>query len=404
MVVHATTRSVSTAEPGAVRDHSLERIVAQERTPQAAHLHSADGVRLPLSQQRLPDSWRLTHGVRSLRQELAAAFLNRPFDMIRWMKAVRVSRTGGPEVLEYIDVDRPDPKEGQVLMRVEAVGVNFVDAYNRSGLYKQPLPFTSGSEAAGVVERVGEGVTGFKAGDRVAFARQPGAYAEYVVVPAAAVVPLPDGVDARTAAAAMLQGMTAHYLATSVHPIREGEIVLVHAAAGGVGALLVQLAKRAGARVFGTASTGHLDVAREAGCDVVIDYTKEDFEPIVRNGTSGYGCDAVYDSVGKTTFEKSVDCVAVRGTLALFGQSSGPVAAIDPGRLAKNAIFFTRPGLHHYIHSREELLERATSVLTWVRAGRLKLRIDRELPLSQAAEAHRLLEARQTSGKLILIP
>ena len=324
--------------------------------------------------------------------------------MLLAMKAVRVSRTGGPEVLEYVDVDTPAPAAGQVLMRVEAVGVNFVDAYNRSGLYKQPLPFTSGSEAAGVVEKLGRDVNGFKEGDRVAFARQPGAYAEYVVVPAQALVPLPEGVDARTAAAAMLQGMTAHYLAMSVHHIREGETVLVHAAAGGVGALLVQLAKAAGARVFGTASTAHLDVARQAGCDVVIDYTKEEFEPIVRELTKGRGCDAVYDSVGRTTIENSIDCVAVRGTLALFGQSSGPVAAIDTAKLAKNAIFFTRPGLHHYIHSREELLERSTAVLTRIREGRLKLRIDRELPLSQAAQAHRLLEARQTSGKLLLIP
>lgn len=320
------------------------------------------------------------------------------------MKAIRVSRTGAPEVLEYVDVDTPAPQTGQVRVRVEAVGVNFVDAYNRSGLYKQPLPFTAGSEAAGVVDSVGDGVNEFRAGDRVAFARQPGAYAEFVVVPAKALVSLPEGVDARTAAAAMLQGMTAHYLATSVHPIREGESVLVHAAAGGVGALLVQLAKRAGARVFGTASTGHLDVAREAGCDVVIDYTCEDFATIVLDRTNGQGCDAVYDSVGKTTFEKSIDCVAVRGMLALFGQSSGPVTTLDPALIAKNAIFFTRPGLHHYIHTREELLERATSVLTWIRDAELQLRIDRELPLSQAAEAHRLLEARKTSGKLLLIP
>lgn len=328
---------------------------------------------------------------------------------LRWnydriVKAVRVSRTGGPEVLEYVDVDTPTPKAGEVLVRVEAIGVNFVDAYNRSGLYKQPLPFTSGSEAAGIVEGAGDGVSGWKKGDRVAFARQPGAYAEYVVVPARALVPLPDGIDARTAAAAMLQGMTAHYLATSVHRIGEGESVLVHAAAGGVGALLVQLAKMAGARVFGTASTAHLDVARNAGCDVVIDYTNEEFEPVVLQQTNGHGCEAVYDSVGRTTIEKSIGCVAVRGTLALFGQSSGPVAAIDTARLAKNAIFFTRPGLHHYIHSREELLQRATAVFGWIRDARLKLRIDRELPLSQAAEAHRLLEARQTSGKLLLIP
>ena len=320
------------------------------------------------------------------------------------MKAIRVSRTGGPEVLEYVEVDTPSPKPGEVLIRVEAIGVNFVDAYNRSGLYKQPVPFTSGSEAAGVVEALGDGVIEVRRGDRVAFARQPGAYAQFVAVPARAVVALPEGVDTRTAAAAMLQGMTAHYLATSVHRIREGESVLVHAAAGGVGALLVQMARSAGARVFGTASTAHLGVARDAGCDVVIDYTKDDFEPVIREHTNGRGCEAVYDSVGATTIDRSIDCVAVRGTLALFGQSSGPVATIETARLAKNAIFFTRPGLHHYIHSREELLERATDVLTSIREGRLKLRVDRELPLSQAAEAHRLLEGRKTSGKLLLIP
>ena len=314
------------------------------------------------------------------------------------MKAIRVSQTGGPEVLEVVDIDVPQPQAGQARVKLEAIGVNFIDAYHRSGLYKLPLPFTPGSEGAGVVDEVGEGVTEIRKDDRVAYAMVPGAYAEYAIAPAAKLVPLPDAIDFKHAAAAMLQGMTAHYLATSVYAIREGDTVLVHAAAGGVGALLVQIAKMRGARVYGTASTAHLDVAREAGCDVVIDYTKEDFAAIAQN------CNAVYDSVGKTTFEKSVDCVGLRGTLALFGQSSGPVTSFEPSRLAKNGVFLTRPSLGHYTHTREELLGRAKDVLGWIAGGRLRLRIDRELPLTEAAEAHRLLEGRKTSGKVLLVP
>jgi NADPH:quinone reductase len=320
------------------------------------------------------------------------------------MKAIRVSQLGGPEVLQYVDVDDPKPAAGEALVRIEAIGVNFIDVYHRTGLYKLPLPFTPGSEAAGVVEAVGDGVDSVKKGDRVAYAMVRGAYAQFAVAPADKLVPLPDAVDAKTAAAAMLQGMTAHYLSTSVHPIAAGETVLVHAASGGVGALLVQMAKMRGARVFGTASTKHLHIAREAGCDVVIDYTKDDFESIVMAETAGKGCNAVYDSVGRTTFDKSLECCGLRATLGLFGQSSGTVPPFDPGRLAKNGVFLTRPSLGHYTHTREELLDRSREVLEWIGSGRLTLRIDREVPLRDAAEAHRALEARETTGKVLLIP
>jgi NADPH2:quinone reductase len=320
------------------------------------------------------------------------------------MKAIRVSQTGGREVLQYVDVAMPKPGPGEALVRIEAIGVNFIDVYHRTGLYKMPLPFTPGSEAAGIVEEIGDGVDLVKRGHRVAYAMVRGAYAEYAVVPADKLVPLPDAIDAKTAAAAMLQGMTAHYLSMSTHRIDDGETVLVHAAAGGVGALLVQMAKMRGARVLGTASAKHLHIAREAGCDVVIDYTKDDFESIVMSETGGKGCAVVYDSVGKTTFDKSLDCCGLRATLALFGQSSGTVPPFEPSRLAKNGVFLTRPSLGHYIHTRDELMGRAHDVFNWIGDGRLKLRIDREAPLRDVAEAHRALEARETTGKVLLIP
>ncbi len=320
------------------------------------------------------------------------------------MKAIRVSQTGGCDVLQYVEVDDPKPGPGEALVRIEAIGVNFIDVYHRTGLYKMPLPLTPGSEAAGIVDAIGDGVDSVKEGDRVAYAMVRGAYAEYAVVPADKLVPLPDAIDAKTAAAAMLQGMTAHYLSTSTHRIESGETVLVHAAAGGVGALLVQMAKMRGARVFGTASTKHLQIATEAGCDVVIDYTKDDFESIVMSETGGKGCNAVYDSVGKTTFDKSLECSGLRATLALFGQSSGMVPPFEPGRLAKNGVFLTRPTLFHYTATREELLGRARDVFEWIESGKLKLRIDREVPLRDVAEAHRALEARETTGKVLLIP
>jgi len=320
------------------------------------------------------------------------------------MHAIRVSKTGGREVLEYAEVERPSPKEGEALVRIEAAGVNFIDVYHRSGLYKLELPFTPGSEAAGVVEEIGAGVEGIQQGDRVAYAMAPGAYAEFAALPAAKLVAIPDGIDTRTAAAAMLQGMTAHYLSASTYPLKAGSTALVHAAAGGVGGILVQMAKQRGARVFGTASTPKLDIVRGDGADEVIDYTKSDFESEVMRFTGGKGVDVVYDSVGKTTFDKSLDVLALRGMLVLFGQSSGVVPPFDPARLAKKGAFLTRPSLGHYTATREELLWRARELFEGLQSGAVRLRIDRELPLRDAAEAHRLLESRETAGKLLLIP
>lgn len=320
------------------------------------------------------------------------------------MHAIQVSKTGGPEELVYASVDRPKPGKGEALVRIEAIGVNFIDVYHRTGLYKLPLPFTPGSEGAGVVEEVGPEVDGVKAGDRVAYAMSPGSYAEYAVVPAWKLVPLPRAIDARTGAALMLQGMTAHYLITSVYPLKAGDTALVHAAAGGVGGQLVQMAKRKGARVFGTASTAKVGLARELGADAVIDYTTTDFEAEVQRLTGGAGVNVVYDGVGKTTFDKSLDSLAVRGYLALYGQSSGVVPPFDPSRLAKKGAFLTRPSLGHYAQTREELAWRAGEVFEAVVSGTLRVRIDRELPLRDAAEAHRLLEGRKTTGKLVLIP
>lgn len=320
------------------------------------------------------------------------------------MKAIRVQTTGDPDVLDYIDVPTPAPGDGEALVRLEAIGVNFIDVYHRTGLYPMPLPFTPGSEGAGVVESVGANVREVKPGDRVAYAMARGSYADHHIVPADRLVPIPDGVDVRTAAAAMLQGMTAHYLAASTCPLKPGSSAIVHAAAGGVGGLLVQIAKSRGARVYATASAGKLDIPRSNGADVVIDYTSDDFEQIVMDDTKGAGVDVVYDSVGRTTFDKSLNCVATRGVLALYGQSSGPVGPFDPARLAKRAIFLTRPSLGHYTATREELLWRARDVFDAIRAGTLRLRIDRELPLREAAEAHRLLEGRKTTGKLLLVP
>jgi len=321
------------------------------------------------------------------------------------MYAIQVKRHGGPEALEYVEVETPRPKNGEALVRLEAIGVNFVDVYHRTGLYRLELPLTPGSEGAGVVEEVGPGVTEVRKGDRVAWAMVVGSYAEYAVVPAWKLVPIPSGIDARTAAAAILQGMTAHYLATSTYPLKKSDTALVHAAAGGIGGLLVQVAKMRGARVFGTVSTEEkAKIAREAGADEVINYKDRDCETEVMRLTGGKGVNVVYDSVGKTTFDKSLNCVTRRGLLALFGQSSGPVPPVDPARLAKNGIYLTRPSLTHYAADREELLIRAGEIFTWIREGRLKLRIDRDLPLHDASKAHRLLEGRETKGKLILLP
>src|SRR3989442_9543482 len=314
------------------------------------------------------------------------------------MRAIQVKRHGGPEALEYVEVETPRPKNGEALVRLEAIGVNFVDVYHRTGLYRLELPLTPGSEGAGVVEEVGPGVTEVRKGDRVAWAMVVGSCAEYAVVPAWKLVPIPSGIDARTAAAAILQGMTAHYLAISTYPLKKSDTALVHAAAGRIGGVLVQVAKMRGARVFGTVSTEEkAKIAREAGADEVINYKERDFEAEVMRLTGGKGVNVVYDSVGKTTFDKSLNCVARRGLLALFGQSSGPVPPFDPARLAKNGIYITRPSLLHYNADRDELLWRAGDVLSWIKNGKLRVRIDRELPMRDAAGAHRLLEGRQTS-------
>ncbi|MGD0266848.1 MAG: quinone oxidoreductase [Candidatus Methylomirabilota bacterium] len=321
------------------------------------------------------------------------------------MKAIRVHELGGPDVLQYEEIPLPSPGPGQAVVKVEAIGLNFIDCYLRSGLYKTALPFTPGMEAAGTVTATAPGVTEVRTGDRVAYAPHIGAYAEYAAVPADRLVKLPAGMDSHSAAATMLQGMTAHYLAISTHPLKKGDTALVHAAAGGVGLLLIQIAKMRGARVFGTVSTEEkAALAREAGADEVILYTEKDFEAEVMRLTSGKGVNVVYDSVAKTTFDKSLNCVGMRGVLALFGQSSGPVPSLDPARLAKNAIFLTRPGLGQYTATRAELLQRAGDLFDWIASGKLKLRISRTLPLKDAAEAHRLLEGRKTTGKVLLIP
>lgn len=321
------------------------------------------------------------------------------------MQAVRIHEHGGPEVLRSEQVPTPTPGQGQALVRLVACGVNFIDVYQRKGLYKIELPATLGQEGAGVVEAVGPDVTEVKPGDRVAYSNVLGSYAEYALVPAQRLVPIPDGVTYQQAAAAMLQGMTAQYLVTSTYPLKPGDVCLVHAAAGGVGLLLVQMAKRRGAVVIATVSTEEkAKLAREAGADHVILYTQQDFEQEVLRITEGRKLQVAYDSVGKDTFEKSLNCLALRGMLVLYGQSSGPVPPFDPQLLAqKGSLFLTRPVLWNYTATREELLWRAGEVLGWVRTGELKLRIDRAVPLSQAAEAHRALEGRQTTGKVLLL-
>jgi NADPH2:quinone reductase len=322
------------------------------------------------------------------------------------VKAIRVHATGGPEALVFEDAPRPSPKRDEALVKVEAAGVNFIDVYFRTGAYPAPLPLTSGSEGAGTVVEVGADVTAVKAGDRVASVGLGGSYAAFALAPAERLALVPDGVSTKQAAAVMLQGMTAHYLTTSTVPLAKGDACLVHAAAGGVGLLLCQMAKRRGARVIGTVSTeAKAALAREAGADEVILYTKEDFVAETRRHTGGKGVRVVYDSVGKTTFEKSLDVLAPRGTMVLFGQSSGGVAPLDPQVLnRKGSLFLTRPTLAHYTATREELLARAGEILSWVRDGSLRVRIDRELPLARASDAHRALEARETTGKVLLIP
>ncbi len=320
------------------------------------------------------------------------------------MKAIQVKETGGPEKMELVDTPPPQPGPKQALVKLEASGVNFIDVYFRIGLYKADTPITLGNEGAGTVVAVGPDVTDVKVGDRVAYAMARGSYAEFAVVPAWQLVPIPSRVNFVTAAAAMLQGMTAHYLTHSTYPLKSGETCLVHAAAGGAGGLIVQMAKMRGARVFGTVSTeAKAAIARESGVDEAILYTQQDFETEVKRLTDGRGVDVVYDSVGKTTFDKSLNSLRMRGTLALFGQSSGPVPPFDPSILnVKGSLFLTRPTLAHYVQNREELLWRAGAVLNGIEGGTLKMRIDRSYPLAEAAQAHRDLESRKTSGKLVL--
>ncbi len=322
------------------------------------------------------------------------------------MKAIRVHQTGGPEVLEFEDIPVPKPSPGEVLVELRASGINFIDTYHRQGLYKLRLPFVPGMEGAGVVSAIASDVANFKPGDRVAYAMSIGSYAEQAAVPASKLVRLPPELGFETGAAAMLQGLTAHYLTKSTFLLKPGQVALVHAAAGGVGLLLVQVAKLLGATVFGTVSTEQkADLAREAGADQVILYTKSDFEAEIKRLTSGRGVDVVYESVGRETFEKSLNCLKPRGFLVLYGQSSGSVGAFDPQILnAKGSLFLTRPSLNHYLATREELDARAADLFGWIREGRVKLRIGGQYPLQKAAEAHMDLEARKTTGKLLLIP
>jgi NADPH2:quinone reductase len=323
------------------------------------------------------------------------------------MKAIRVHQLGGPEVLKLEEIPDPQPGPGEAVVRVEAAGVNFIDVYHRTGLYKvASLPFTLGQEGAGTVESVGTGVEEVAAGDRVAWTIVQGAYAEKALVPVAKLVPLPAGVSARQGAAAMLQGMTAHYLACSTYPLKAGDTCLVHAAAGGVGLLLCQIAKLRGARVLGTTSSEEkAALAREAGADEVILYTEKDFAVEVKRLTGGKGVEVIYDSVGKTTFEKGFDCLVPRGMMVTFGQSSGKIPPFDPAILnVKGSLFLTRPSLGHYIATREELLARAGDVLGWIRDGKLQLRTEHDFPLAEAADAQRALEGRKTTGKVLLIP
>ncbi len=322
------------------------------------------------------------------------------------MKAIRVHQIGGPEAMQYDDVAMPEPKEGEARVRVESIGVNFIDTYHRVGLYKLPLPATLGQEAAGVVDAVGAGATEVKVGERVVYSGVQGSYAEYAVAPAWRLVPVPANVSTRDAAAVLLQGMTAHYLAFSTYPLKAGDTALVHAAAGGLGLLLTQIAKRRGARVIGTAGSDEkAQLARAMGADDVIVYTREDFEAEVKRLTDGKGVDVVYDSVGKSTYEKSLNCLRWRGMLVLCGNASGAVPPIDPLALStRGSLFMTRPTLAHYTRDRAELLSRANDLFGWIAAGKLKVRIDKTFALKDAADAHRYVESRASKGKILLTP
>jgi NADPH2:quinone reductase len=322
------------------------------------------------------------------------------------MKAMRIHQFGGPEVMQYEEVPTPTPGPGQVLVRLAAAGLNYIDVYQRTGMYPNKLPYTMGLEGSGTVAGLGPQVVGFKEGEPVAYTGVPGAYAEYALVPAERLVHMPAQVDVKVGAAAMLQGMTAHYLAYTTYPLQAGDTCLIHAAAGGVGLLLVQMARQCGARVFGTVSTpDKAALAREAGADEVILYTTQDFAAEVKRLTNGKGVNVVYDSVGKTTFEKSLNSLAPLGYMVLYGQASGPVPPFDAAILnAKGSLFLTRPSLFHYTADRASLEKRAGDVLGWIASGKLKVRMEHTFALAKAADAHRSLEGRKTTGKVLLIP
>ena len=322
------------------------------------------------------------------------------------MKAIRVHTPGGPEVMKLEEIAEPTAGAGQAVVKIEAAGLNFIDVYFRSGMYKAPLPLTPGLEAAGTVTAVGPGVTDLKPGDRVAYTGISGSYAQVNVCPADRLVKLPDKLTFRDGAAAMLQGMTAHYLTRSTYPLKKGDTALVHAAAGGMGLLLTQMAKMFGATVIGTVSTEEkAALAKQAGADHVILYSKQDFEAEVKRITGGRGVDVIYDGVGATTFDKGLNCLRPRGLMALYGAASGPVGPLDLQRLnAGGSLFVTRPSLNHHIGSREELLQRSGDVLGWIRDGKLNLRVETTFPLEKAPDAHRALEGRKTTGKVLLIP
>jgi NADPH2:quinone reductase len=322
------------------------------------------------------------------------------------MKAIQVQKNGGPEVLTLVDIPAPKPKPNEAVVKISAAGVNFIDVYFRNGHYPSTLPFTIGQEGSGIVSEVGADVKTFKPGDRVAYTGIRGSYAEYAAVPADRLVLLPPGITEQQAAAAMLQGMTAHYLVHDTYPLKKGETALIHAAAGGVGLLLVQMAKNIGARVIATVGTQEkAKLAREAGADDVILYAQQDFEVETKRLTDGKGVHVIYDGVGKTTFDKDLEVLRQRGYLVLFGASSGPVPPFDLAKLGhKGSLFITRPTLVHHMATNEELQKRATDVLTMIATGKIKLRIEHIYPLKEVQQAHRDLEARKTTGKLLLIP
>ena len=321
------------------------------------------------------------------------------------MKAIQITEYGGPEVMKYSEVPAPMAAQGEAVVKIEAVGVNFTDIYSRAGINPPGLPWIVGVEGAGVVTSVGADVDSINVGDNVAYSGVFGSYAEMASVPASKLIKLPDGLDARSGAAVMLQGMTAHYMCHSTYAVQAGDKVLIHAGAGGVGLLLTQMVKQLGGYVFSTVSTEEkAQLSRDAGSDQVILYGEQDFSEEIKKATDGKGLQAVYDAVGETTFEKSISCLGRRGHMVLYGQASGPPPLIDPRRLGNGSLFLTRPGLADYTSTRDELEQRAGDVLNWVKSGDLKLRVEHVFPLSEAPEAHSQLASRATTGKILLIP